>query len=155
MSNLPPKEDPKRDELEHEAIEARNKAGQLTESFKEGKLPSTDQVTRAIEAVQNSDALQAPQDMSPLGKKVMADFERLLDTTKKIFEEKNVGDELQNAIYYSSKATKDVTGSVTIPDDLKNKATNEASSTQPIFQDAFKKTLLIPQLLVSSSEYRK
>jgi len=155
MSNLPPKEDPKRDELEHEAIDARNKAGQLAESFKEGKLPSTDQVTRAIEAVQNSDALQAPQDMSPLGKKVMADFERLLDTTKKIFEEKNVGDELQNAIYYSSKATKDVTGSVTIPDDLKNKATNEASSTQPIFQDAFKKTLLIPQLLVSSSEFRK
>lgn len=48
--------------------------------------------------------------MSPLGKKVMSDFERLLDTTKKIFEEKNVGDELQHAIYYSSKATKDVSG---------------------------------------------
>jgi hypothetical protein len=38
---------------------------------------------------------------------------------------------------------------------LKNKATNEASSTQPILQDAFKKTLLIPQLLISSSEFRK
>jgi hypothetical protein len=34
MSNLPPKDDPKRDELEREAIEARNKAGQLAESFK-------------------------------------------------------------------------------------------------------------------------
>lgn len=34
MSSLPPKDDPKRDELEHEAIDARNKAGQLTESFK-------------------------------------------------------------------------------------------------------------------------
>ncbi|PKK78753.1 hypothetical protein RhiirC2_843191 [Rhizophagus irregularis] len=154
MSGLPPKDDPKRDELEHEAIDAHNMAGQLTESLKDGKLPSTDQITRAIETVQKSDALQAPQDMSPLGKKVMADFERLLDTTKKIFEEKNVGDELQNAIYYGSKATKDITV-VTVPDDLKNKATNEASSTQPIFQDAFKKTLLIPQLLISSSEFRK
>lgn len=38
---------------------------------------------------------------------------------------------------------------------MKNKATNEASSTQPIFQDALKKTLLIPQLLISSSEFRK
>jgi hypothetical protein len=77
---------------------------------REGKLPSTDQVTRAIETVQKSDALQAPQGMSSLGKKVLVDFEKLLDTTRKIFEEKNVGDELQNAIYYSSKVTKDVSG---------------------------------------------
>jgi len=155
MSNLPPKNDPKRDELEREAIEARNKAGQMAESLSEGKLPSTVQVKHAIETVQKSDALQAPQGMSPLGKKVLGDVERLLDTTKKIFEEKNVGDELQNAIYYSSKATKDVNESVTIPDNLKNKATNEAESSQPIFQDALKKTLLIPQLLISSSEFRK
>ncbi|GBB87561.1 hypothetical protein RclHR1_01400014 [Rhizophagus clarus] len=155
MSNLPPKDDPKRDELEREAIETRNKAGQAAMSLKEGKLPSNDQITRVIETVQKSDALQAPQGMSPLGKKVLADFERLLDTTKKIFEEKNVGDELQNAIYYSTKATKDVNNSVTIPDDLKKKATNEVTSTQPIVQDAFKKTLLIPQLFISSSEFRK
>jgi len=155
MSNLPHKDDPKRDEREREAIEARNKTGQIAESIKEGKLPSTDQVTRAIETVQKSDALQAPQGMSPLGKKVLTDLEKLLDTTKKIFEEKNVGNELQNAIYYSSKATKDVSGSVSVPDDLKHKTTNEVSSSQPVLQDAFKKTLLIPQLLISSSEFRK
>src|SRR4051812_44985426 len=52
--------------------------------YSEGKLPSTVQVKHAIETVQKSDALQAPQGMSPLGKKVLGDVERLLDTTKKI-----------------------------------------------------------------------
>ena len=48
--------------------------------------------------------------MSPLGKKVLSDTENLLDSTKKLLEEKNVGDELQNIIYYSGKATKDASG---------------------------------------------
>lgn len=70
--------------------------------------------------------------MSPLGKKVMADFERLLDTTKKIFEEKNVGDELQNAIYYGSKATKDVTGKST-----EIKTTYDLSSLKELLKKIF------------------
>jgi hypothetical protein len=76
--------------------------------YREGKLPTTDQVTHAIESVQSSDAFhEASRGMSPLGKKVLVDTERLLDTTKKIFEEKNVGDELQQVIYHTGKATKD------------------------------------------------
>jgi hypothetical protein len=108
MSNLPPKDDPERLAREQEAIKARDKAVQVTDALKEGKLPTTDQVTHAIESVQSSDAFhEASRGMSPLGKKVLVDTERLLDTTKKIFEEKNVGDELQQVIYHTGKATKD------------------------------------------------
>ncbi|RIA97123.1 hypothetical protein C1645_871601 [Glomus cerebriforme] len=156
MSNLPPKNDPQRSEREREAIETRDKANQVVDDIKDGRLPSTQQITHVIESVQQSEALHATaHDMSPLGQKVLADTERLLDTTKKIFEEKNVGDELQNVIYYTGKASKDVGKSVTIPGDLKNKANNDVSSSQPVVQDAFKRVLLIPQLLISSSEFRK
>jgi len=156
MSNLPPKNDPERAEREREAIKARDKAVQVTDALKEGKLPTTDQVTRTLESVQNSDALQdVASGMSPLGQKVLADTERLLDTTRKIFEEKNVGDELQHVIYHTGKATKDTATTATVPEDLKRKTTNEATSTQPLVQDALRKTMIIPKLLVSSSEFRK
>jgi hypothetical protein len=156
MSNLPPKNDPERADREREAIKARDKAAQVTGALKEGKLPTTGQVTRTIETVQSSDALhEVSRGMSPLGKKVLADTEKLLDTTKKIFEEKNVGDELQHVIYHTGKATKDTSTTVTVPDDLKNKANNEAASSQPLVQDALRKTMMIPQLLISSSEFRK
>jgi len=156
MSKLPPRNDPERSEREQEAIQARDKAVQATEALKDGRLPSTDQVTSAIESVQKSDSFhEASRGMSPLGKKVLADTERLLDTTKKIFEEKNVGDELQNVIYHTGKATKDTTSNATVPGDLKNKVTTETSSSQPSVQDSLKKTMIIPQLLMSSSEFRK
>jgi len=157
-SKLPPKDDPERTEREREAIKARDKATQVTDALKDGKLPSTAQVTRSIEAVQSSGALHdAAHGMSPLGKKVLADTEQLLETTKKIFEEKNVGDELQHVIYHTGKAAKDTTGSTdtSIPADLKNKVTSEASDTQSLLQDAFKKSMVVPQLLISSSEFRK
>jgi len=156
MSKLPPRNDPERSEREQEAIQARDKAVQATEALKDGRLPSTDQVTSAIESVQKSDSFhEASRGMSPLGKKVLVDTEKLLDTTKKIFEEKNVGDELQNVIYHTGKATKDTTSNATVPGDLKNKVTTETSSSQPLVQDSLKKTMIIPQLLMSSSEFRK
>jgi hypothetical protein len=156
MSNLPPKDDPERLAREQEAIKARDKAVQVTDALKEGKLPTTDQVTHAIESVQSSDAFhEASRGMSPLGKKVLVDTERLLDTTKKIFEEKNVGDELQQVIYHTGKATKDTASTATVPGDLKDKVTTEAQSSQPLAQDALKKSMIIPQLLISSSEFRK
>lgn len=47
--------------------------------------------------------------MSPAGQKVMTDTERILDTTKKVLEEKNANDELQTAIYHGAKAAKGTT----------------------------------------------
>jgi hypothetical protein len=38
---------------------------------------------------------------------------------------------------------------------LKDKVTTEAQSSQPLAQDALKKSMIIPQLLISSSEFRK
>jgi len=156
MSKLPPRNDPQREEREREAIQTRDKVTQVTDALREGKLPSTEQVTKTIESVQSSDVLHgSAHGMSPLGKKVLADTEKLLDSTRRLFEEKNVGDELQNVIYYGGKSTKDLGTSATVPADLKNKVSKEASASQSLVQDAVQKTLIIPQLLMSSSEFRK
>ncbi|CAI2183236.1 12595_t:CDS:2 [Funneliformis geosporum] len=157
MSNPHPRtNDPDRAALEREAIQARDKAEQVAEALREGKLPSNQQITSAIETIQESDVIyDSARGMSPLGKRVLVSTEKLLESTKKLLEEKNVGDELQNIFYYGSQATRDASDSATIPQDMKQKVSTEASTSQSMIQDAIKEVILIPQLLITSSEFRK
>ncbi|KAG9296973.1 hypothetical protein G9A89_001811 [Geosiphon pyriformis] len=161
MSNkLPPKDDPERAQREREALELRNKAVEVTAAFNEGKLPTTEQLSSAITEVQESEILlRSYQGMSPLGRKVLADTEKLLETVKKLFEEKNANDELQNALFYGKKAVKDI-GSVIapaadIPDDFKRKAEGETSKTGEMIKIGMNKVVNIVKLLVSHPEFRR
>jgi hypothetical protein len=160
MSNPTRHNDADRSAQEREAIQTRDKAEQVAEAlrynYKEGKLPSNQQITSAIESIQESDVIyDSARGMSPLGKRVLSSLEKLLESTKKLLEDKNVGDELQNVFYYGSKATSDVGDSATIPEDMKQKVSSEASTSQSLIQNAIKEVLLIPQLLITSSEFRK
>jgi hypothetical protein len=158
---LPRENDDVRTAREREAIRARDKVGEVTQALRyndnnQGHLPTTEQITSTIDRIQASDAIHdTGSGISPLGRKVLSDTEQLLESTKKVLEEKNVGDELQNFLYFGSKATRDAGESATIPHDLKQKVSSEASTSQSLVQQAFKETLLIPQLLISSSEFRK
>jgi hypothetical protein len=157
-SKLPPKDDPKRDAAEKKAIETRDKTEQVVGALKEGKLPTTEQITKTIDKIQKSDELHdVGRGASPLGKRVLADTERLLESTKRVFEEKNAGDQLQNIVYYGAQGARDVTGT-SIPGDFRQKVQTEASSAQKeasqTAQSAFQKILRIPSLIMSSSEFR-
>jgi hypothetical protein len=158
-SKLPPKHDPQRDALEKKALKARDKTEQTVEALKEGKLPTTGQITGTIDRIQGSDSLHATgQGMSPLGKRVLADTERLLESTKKVLDEKNSGDELQNIIYHGSRGAKNLSDTTIVTDDLKQKVQTQTSTAQqelsPTAQEAYKKILKIPGLIMSNTEFR-
>ncbi|CAG8517785.1 12710_t:CDS:2 [Acaulospora colombiana] len=154
---LPPKHDPERTKAEQEALQTAEKATKIAGAFGEGKLPTTEQIVTSIESLQDSDAIHATaRGMSPLGKKVFADTEKFLESTKDLLVEKNAGDELQNVIYYGSRAARDIGDQTSsIPEDLKKKYENKSGEVQSLAKEAWQKALMIPQLMISSSEFRK
>lgn len=155
-SNLSSKKDSERSKAEKQALKAKEKVTQVAEAFNEGKLPNTEQITGTIESIQESDAIHdSARGMSPLGKKVFADTEKLLESTKTLMEEKNAGDEMQNIIYYGGKASRDIAESTSIPHDLTQKYQSHAEASKSMSQDVFQNTMKIPQLLISNSEFRK
>ncbi|CAJ0753689.1 15776_t:CDS:2, partial [Entrophospora sp. SA101] len=127
------------------------------------KLPPRDdpdqQITETIDKIQESEAIHdIGHGMTPLGKRVLADTEKLLETTKRVLDEKNTNDEIQNIVYYGTQGARDISGTKIIPEDFKQKVQAETSTVQqdvsPTVQDAFKKILKIPNLIISSSEFR-
>lgn len=154
---LPPKNDPARTSAEQDALKTAEKASQFAGALKEGKIPTTDQITTTIDSIQDSDAMHSTsRGMSPLGKKVFADAEKFLETTKTLLVEKNANDELQNTVYYGAKAAREIKESTSsIPEDLKRKVDQHLASAEPSVKALWQKTLLIPQLLISSPEFRR
>lgn len=159
MSGLPPQNDPARDAAEKKALEARDRSGQVVGALKEGKLPSTAQITKTIDKIQNSDELHnAGHGVTPLGKRVLADTEKLLESTKRVLEEKNAGNQLQNIVYHGVQGAKDINDNTSIPTDFKHKVQTETSAAQrdasQTAQSAYQKILRIPSLVMSSPEFR-
>nr|CAG8435117.1 12369_t:CDS:2 [Entrophospora candida] len=159
MSGLPSQNDPARDAAEKKALEARDKTGQVVGALKDGKLPSTAQITKTIDKIQNSDELHnAGQGVTPLGKRVLADTEKLLESTKRVLEEKNAGNQLQNIVYHGVQGAKDINDNTSIPGDFKQKVRTETSAAQrdasQTAQSAYQKILRIPSLVMSSPEFR-
>ncbi|CAG8458314.1 18858_t:CDS:2 [Racocetra persica] len=151
---LPPKNDPERTATEQGALKTAEKATQVAEALKEGKLPTTEQILTTIESIQDTDIIhESGRRMSSLGKKVLADTEKFLDSTKNLFAEKNAGDELQNTIYYGNKAAREMSDTTTmIPEDLKQRADEHIAASEPSVKELWRKTLL---LLISNPEFRK
>nr|CAG8612080.1 86_t:CDS:2 [Entrophospora candida] len=117
------------------------------------------QITETIDKIQESEAIHdLGHGMTPLGKRVLADTEKLLETTKRVLDEKNTNDEIQNIVYYGTQGARDISGTKIIPEDFKQKVQAETSTVQqdvsPTVQDAFKKILKIPNLIMSNSEFR-
>ncbi|CAG8490215.1 3984_t:CDS:2 [Dentiscutata heterogama] len=152
---LPPKNDPARTSAEQDALKTAEKASQFAGA--EGKIPTTEQITTTIESIQDSDAMHSTaRGMSPLGKKVFADAEKFLETTKTLLVEKNANDELQNTVYYGAKAAREIKDTTSsIPEDLKRRVDEHLASAEPSVKAIWQKTLLIPQLLISSPEFRR
>ncbi|CAG8466015.1 5841_t:CDS:2, partial [Racocetra fulgida] len=153
MSNkkLPSKNDPERTTAEQEALKTAERATQFTEALKEGRLPTTEQITTTIDSIHDNDTFhESARGMSPLGKKVLANTEKFLESTKNLLAEKNAGDELQNTVYYGNKAAREIS------------VDEHIAACEPSVKEIWQKTLLvineksqIPQLLISNPEFRK
>ncbi|CAG8577418.1 856_t:CDS:10 [Ambispora gerdemannii] len=157
MSKLPAQHDREREIAERNALETKAKAEKVTEALSEGKLPTTRQVTSTITKIQESDILhEVSTHMSPAGKRVLSDTERLLETTKQVLREKNRGDQLQNMLYYGTQAAKDFGDKVSvptdIPEDIKAKARGE---TAGLVKEGVSKGANIVRLLIAQPEFRR
>jgi len=148
-------DDNERRAREQAALQQREKIEQVAVAVREGKLPTTQQMTTAIEQVEQSDIIHdAARGMTPTGKKVLADTEKLLETTKEVLTEKNPNDELQYALYHGMQALKHVEGSVDSAK-LKSQSQEGAEAAGPLLQEGVSKLVDLAMLLVSSSEFRR
>lgn len=128
-------------DIERERAE---KVREVTSALKEGKLPTTAQTVSSIQKVQQNAALSnVAHDMSPAGKKVMADTERVLEDTRKMMAQTMPNNELQNAIYYSSASARHT-----------HMSGAEASASADRLVQAGAKSAQLAKMIVTSSEFR-
>lgn len=137
------------------ALYKRDRAGEVIDALNEGKLPTTNQITKTIEKIEDKHILHdAARNMSPIGKKLVSDTEHLLDITKIMLAEKNEKNQLQKVIYHSQLASKQLkeTGKVGTTKDILN---SESQKSALLLRDASVKASNIARLIATSSEFRK
>ncbi|CAJ0834651.1 12_t:CDS:2, partial [Entrophospora sp. SA101] len=150
---LPPTHDIERATREQEAFRSKEKIVEVTGALGEGKLPTTSQISTAIDEIHQSEILHdAARGMSVLGKKISADLENFLEALKIFLKEKNRGDEIQNLVYNSSRAIND---NLPSGEEIKQEISDIATTSKPLLSEGVEKTLNISRLLISSSEFRK
>ncbi|RUS19813.1 hypothetical protein BC937DRAFT_86862 [Endogone sp. FLAS-F59071] len=144
---------------QQEALERRDKLQEVVGGVQEGKLPTTSDITQSIDNVKQSNTFQeTASSMSPAGQKVMADTERILDTAKKVLEEKNSNDELQTAIYHSAKAAKGTTNTArrdASGRDIQGDLQAGGETAQQLVQEGSRRAWNVARVVVTSSEFRR
>ncbi|KAI8826221.1 uncharacterized protein EV422DRAFT_515820 [Fimicolochytrium jonesii] len=87
-------------DVERERIE---KAREVTSALQEGRLPTTNQIVGGLHDAQTSNALhQNAENLSPSGKRIAVDAERILESTQTVLKQVNAHNELQNVVYYGN-----------------------------------------------------
>ncbi|RUO96253.1 hypothetical protein BC936DRAFT_142347, partial [Jimgerdemannia flammicorona] len=141
---------------QQEALERKEKIHDLYANVQDGKLPNTAEITQAIDNVKKSGVMQeTASSMSPAGKKVIADTEKILDTTKRVFEDKNDNDELQSAFYHGTKAMKGASGTIKEHGVPRRNLKAGTANAQELPQEAARRAWNVARLIVTSSEFRK
>ncbi|TPX69412.1 hypothetical protein SpCBS45565_g02423 [Spizellomyces sp. 'palustris'] len=121
------------------------KVREVTGALKEGRLPTTAQAVSGIQQIQQGASLGGvSKDLSPAGKKVLADTERLLDDTKKVITQTMPNNELQNAIYYGGLAAQR----------SQPLSASEASTAADQLVQAGAKAAQLAKMIVTSGEFR-
>ncbi|KAL1919448.1 uncharacterized protein VTP21DRAFT_2141 [Calcarisporiella thermophila] len=138
-----------------EALQRRLDVEHAVESAKRGEMPSTGQITSKIDEIQQSGAIhEIAKDMTPLGKKVAADAEKLMESTKKMLEEKNEGDNLQKVLFYGTKGMNEAARSA------QSKVSTEplhkgAQDAQALAAEAGDKAMRIARMMITSPQFRR
>ncbi|KAI9094706.1 hypothetical protein DFS34DRAFT_628757 [Phlyctochytrium arcticum] len=78
---------------------------QVTAALKDGKLPTTAQAVNVLDKLQaDASTTSVASNLSPAGKKVLADAEALMTDSRKVMTQTMPNNELQNAIYHGQRA---------------------------------------------------
>jgi len=118
---------------------------QVKAAAEQGKLPTTDQLVRSIEELQNSGSLQsASEGLSVTGKKVLLDTEKFVEDARTALRRKMPENELQNVIYYGSLAGQRAQPDVPI----------DAQNAAQQLMDAGARAADLAKMIVTSAEFR-
>ncbi|KAK9721355.1 hypothetical protein K7432_003498 [Basidiobolus ranarum] len=140
---------------EQEALQTKEHITEIMQAAQEGSLPTTAQLTNVIEKIQEENSLhQAAEEMSPTGRRVMADTENLLDSTKKLLSEKNADDQLQNVIYHSKKSGIGAS-SVDEISHANNQLTGTVEEARTLLSEGADKITRVGWLIVTSPQLRR
>jgi len=120
------------------------------QAFREGKLPTNDQLINIITRFQRSRDLENRRTMlSRDGQVVLDDFTRLLSSLKRIIVEKNGDEDIQSFIFHSRMAT------IASQDARVRSALYESGkSVGKTAQEGFSAASSIARLLVTNNEFR-
>lgn len=136
--------------------ERQQHARELSAALKEGKLPTTQQATAAIEKIQKEGLLRdTNQELSREGQRVAASAEHLLDDSKRILAEKNAGDQLQQAVYYGVKAAQQTTSTASNVAAGGVIDTETAAQAKEHIRETYERALELARIIVSRPGFRR
>ncbi|KAK9762047.1 hypothetical protein K7432_012574 [Basidiobolus ranarum] len=92
--------------------------------------------------------------MSPAGKRVMADTERLVESTQTMLAEKNSNNQLQNAIYHSGQAGQTMSGGNDLQQ-TRSELAGRAEEARDLAGEGADRISRVAWLLVTSSQFRR
>ncbi|KAK9759834.1 hypothetical protein K7432_016734 [Basidiobolus ranarum] len=140
---------------EQEVLQKKEHITNMVQAAQDGKLPTTAQLTGAIEQIQEDNSLHdVSTNMSSSGRRVMADTEKLLGSTKQLLAEKNTDDNLQNIIYHSMQGGKSAQTGDEISQ-AKGQLAGTADQTKNLLSEGADKVTRVGWLLVTSSQFRR
>ncbi|KAI8915415.1 hypothetical protein DFJ77DRAFT_462613 [Powellomyces hirtus] len=132
-------------DIEREKAE---KARAVVGALQDGRLPTTAQTVSGIAEIQKEGVLHnASKDMSPAGQKVMADAERILESTRKVVTQAAPHNELQNAVYYGRMSASRQSSKMGM-------TTADASDAADTLIQAGAKSAQLAKMIVTSPEFR-
>ncbi|KAK9759551.1 hypothetical protein K7432_017343 [Basidiobolus ranarum] len=124
-------------------------------ALQEGKLPTTTQINQGLNKLTEDNSLHnAAANMSPAGKKVMANAERLVESTQTILAEKNSDNQLQNALYHSGLAGQTMKGGNDIQQ-TRSELAGQANEAGNLASEGADRISRVAWLLVTSSQFRR
>ncbi|ORX91654.1 hypothetical protein K493DRAFT_264315, partial [Basidiobolus meristosporus CBS 931.73] len=148
---LPPRPGTKQEEV----LQKKEHLQQMGQALQEGKLPTTNQINQGLNRITEDNVLHnAASNMSPAGKKVMADTERLVDSTKVLLAEKNDNNQLQNAIYHSGQAGQTMRGGNDL-EQTRSALASQAEEAKGLAGEGADKISRVAWLLVTSPQFRR
>ncbi|KAI9295541.1 hypothetical protein K502DRAFT_335085 [Neoconidiobolus thromboides FSU 785] len=130
-----------------EVVQTKDNLTTVAGALGEGKMPTSDQITGAIDSLKEGDSIVSEVNLSATGQKVADRVENLLDSTKQLVEEKNKGDVIQRLIHHAKLASQEL--DTETPD-----VSKEAEDSQKLLRKAYNELLVISKLTVTNNEFR-
>ncbi|KAK9768549.1 hypothetical protein K7432_000758 [Basidiobolus ranarum] len=146
---------PKSGTHQEKVIRRKEHLEEMGQALQEGRLPTTNQINQGLDKLTANNNLHGlASDMSPEGKRMMANAERLVESTQLLLAEKNDNDQLQNIVYHSGQAGQNMKGGDDI-NGVKSELAGAAGDTKNLAVDGAESISRVAWLIVTSSQFRR